>query len=393
MNRLSALNESFKTQRFRTTGMVFGAWVIAALAACKGTIDSHAPGENDIEGCSVWNVDQFAPFSSIRLDCQHTRGLEEAKQYDRIAEIRIESGAETTYLNLNGFDDLTKLAIRNDHLVTLDLSENLALETLHLNAEVLTEVTLPAVELKELTLNNTLALSHLDLSGVQVKSLELFGELGFDPTGLLSREDIRNLMIGSPSVSSLDLSRLPSLEILHLRNAALLDLPVADHPSLREVFISGGSLTTLDLSQTSIASVILSGTSIADLSLPEGRNFERLEFREHQSQALRIDGGGSFDEFRMAESLTVDLDISTLRSLSFLALTESQVQGLDLSNNDRLEGLYIKDTPVENLILPNTAHLEILQLRGTRLACAEAADLIAGLNDETAVTVDDHCDG
>ncbi|TCI93611.1 hypothetical protein [Tenacibaculum sp. M341] len=196
---------------------------------------------------------------------------------------------------LTGIEDFTALVTlnaRGNNFTTLDMSQNVVLEHLYINAN---------------------SLSSIDVS----KNIVL-----------------RNLNIGSNSITSLDLSNNPDLRDLWVQgNKGLTSLDLSKNLELRELYTYSSGVSMLDLSiHTELRILSAYRTSITTIDLSNN-----IELR-----SLRVD-----------ETNLLSLDLTNNTKLESLRVNDTGITNLDLSNNNVLGGLHAHDTNLTYLNVKN----------------------------------------
>lgn len=176
--------------------------------------------------------------------------------------------------------------------------------------------------LKKITINNTTALTTIDLSKnkklQEVTIVKPYGATSVLAT--LSLSDLHALKTvsvgGMTALETITLGSAPALTDLHAYNTAVTALDVTACPALERVSAYGAKLSTLDLSKNpKLVSASVGCTTLTALTLPE----------EPELASLSIDNA----------AITA-LDLSKLTKLTSFAAAATQMETIDLSNSPLL---------------------------------------------------------
>lgn len=296
----------------------------------------------EVNGCEY---DVFRDFlSPAILICDEVHDLGSVSS-DRWIEIRVRETAEATHLNLSGFRNLATLKIDNGNIKALDLSRNSDLHDIQLDMPGLVDLRLPAMQIGTVSLRNMPMLTELDTSGTQFNRLSLGGNLGFDVKSLLAHTEIWSLVLSQLDLTEINLAQLENLEALSLFDCEFQDL---NWPTqLRELWISGGSTTELDLSGGRVHRVTLTSTAIQSLRLSEYES-GIIQVTNHNAETLKVSG----------EKSTITLGI-----------TGGKIENLDLQENNNLKELSVIDAlATAQIILPSDAPLTEIALKNLSLS-------------------------
>ena len=175
--------------------------------------------------------------------------------------------------NLTGCTNLTEVNLGNVSAVALNCTGCSSLVELScqnsLAQESLSELILDGCySLKELSCVNNLSLRSLDLSDCPALS---------------------HLEIGGSNISSLDLSNNPAITVLDCRyNKSMTSLDLSKNTALTELYCYNNHLTTLDLSKnTALTSLNCNRNQLTSLDL--SNNTELVEFRCLENQIKMLD--------------------------------------------------------------------------------------------------------
>ena len=157
--------------------------------------------------------------------------------------------------DLTGIEDfaaLTELYANSNNLTSIDISNNVLLETLRLDNNAFTAVDVTALtQLKLLRLSNT-AITNIDLS-----NNVLLDELYIEDISTLTSIDVSSntaltyIDASGSGLTTLDISTLANLTQLDVVNNQLSNIDVSNNLLLNELYLEGNTITALNLSHLS----------------------------------------------------------------------------------------------------------------------------------------------
>ncbi len=276
---------------------------------------------------------------------------------------------------------------------TLDLSQNLQLETIYIYAFTsLADILLPQTAslsliqiigsdedifdftnhsgLEELTLNQnrettniTLpsiksVLKKLDIRNQTVSSVDLSGFIALEDINLGGTEVETLLLPGSPVLRRLTISghRLPSvfsfasepnLEILYVTGNNLpttFDVDIASNNLLRDLDLSNNKMANLDMTQnTLLVDVDVSNNALTTFDTSQNVLLEDLNASRNNITTLDLAENTSLIDLNLTTNELPNLDVSTNVLLENLLLGQNQLPNLDITNNLELFRLNISE--------------------------------------------------
>ena len=316
-----------------------------------------------------------------------------------------------TSLNLNGYSvsDLTgiedftaikTLNCRGNNLTSIDVSNNLFLDTLWLANNSLSAIDVsnnPLLEKLEVTDSNLI--TSLDLSNNPVLELlegnnTSISSIDFSNNLVLEDVDLRNTQLTSINVSlqtalvTIKVSNNPNLSYLNVKNGNNINVTVfqsASTPNLSCILADDAGYSTTNWTNidghTSFSDTYCEYTAIPDSNFESA--LESLGYDDISgdgqvptalidgvtsltTQFLSINDFTGIEDFIALESLTISynnfssLDVSNNTNLTFLNCGYSNLTSLDVSNNVALETLWVNNTSVSSLNLELNTNLTSL---------------------------------
>ena len=190
-------------------------------------------------------------------------------------------------------------------------------------------------KLASLDVSKNTKLTKLDCSGNVLTSVDLSSNANLEVVNLSCNYDLNNVSLGdcsslrelnlqATSVSLIDLSECPNLEVLHFDRGLEVEsgtIDVSHNLKLRELWIDYRGFTHIDVTNNS---------ELTQLSCAMNR-------------------------------LTA-LDVSKNPKLFFLHFGFNQIESIDLSANPEIESLMFQNNNIKNISLSNLTHLQAINL-------------------------------
>lgn len=242
---------------------------------------------------------------------------------------------EIAGLDINGFGDVAAdFGLWDNHVTAIDVTHAPDLKILTAYWNPIESIDLSKNTLLEFLDLSYTAVSELDLSNCpNLMSLEAYSS-GLEEEGM-------------KALRSVDLSKLPILQLLNLKNNKMESIDLSHNPYLRWVDLCGNSFTTINLSANTI---------IEELNL-------------------------------MNNKLTA-LDASMLTALRVLDVDKNELTGIDLSKNTELRTLMLGNNYIKDLDLSMLTHLQTLYINGNGLNAGQINDIFYRLPIRTEETAD-----
>ncbi len=175
---------------------------------------------------------------------------------------------------------LESFAAWSNNLTSLDVSGNTALEVLSIHYNNLTTIDVsnnPA--LRSLQLNNNDAITTVDVTNNP--ALEILKIYGLDLTtlDLSNNPALDQLVAYSTQITAFDFSNNPSLRILEVHNNAISSIDFSNNPLLESLRINQTQIEDLDLSlQTNLTFLRCFQTNLYNLNVQNGNNTNITKF-------------------------------------------------------------------------------------------------------------------
>lgn len=156
-------------------------------------------------------------------------------------------------------------------------------------------------------------------------------------------------------------------------NEKISDLTGIEHfKKLRSLYCSYNKLTSLNVSQnTNLTELLCRDNQLAELDLSQNTNLTELLCSDNQLAELDLSQNTSLTVLHVQRNHLTTLDISQNTNLTKLMCNNNQLTELDLSQNNKMLTLYCDNNQLTNLNIKNGANesLETLEARSNRLFC------------------------
>lgn len=227
-------------------------------------------------------------------------------------DIRSKTIADLT--GIQDFTALTTLNATNNTIASLDVSQNLLLETLFISQNQLTAIDLSKNEnLKNLNLANNLFTTLSLSANINLESLN-FASNTIASIDFSSNTKLKNLYIGNNSLQNIDVSMLADLTILWCFNNQLSALNTSNNPKLESLDCGTNQLTTLNVDNN---------IALTDLFC-----------NSNQLTALNLSSNTTLTSLNCEQNSIVYLDMSANKSLTKIRCNDNALIGLNMQNGN-----------------------------------------------------------
>jgi hypothetical protein len=234
---------------------------------------------------------------------------------------------------IEAFENITFLSCVNNSLTSLDVSHNLALESLICAMNGITT---------------------LDVS---------------------NNPALKNLRCSYNPLQTIDVSHNPNLEYLYCENNQLAALDVTHNPELLELSLYTNSVITLDLTQNpQLRYLDCNSNHLNQLSFAENNSLEDIRCNGNLLQSLDLLECTALRSFRGVSNHFTSLDVSNCSFLeTFDCAFCQQLTSLDFSSNPAITGIVCFSNQLVALNLANGNNMNILGLMasGNPLTCIQ----------------------
>ena len=153
------------------------------------------------------------------------------KEADKVTELSLSNKGIHSFDEISYFPNVKRIWINNNQLTSIDVSNNMLLESLHCNNNQLTT----------LDVSNNLLLNYLDCKDNQLTTLDVSNNI------LLDRFFCQNNQL-----TTLDVRNNVALYWLHIANNQLTSIDLSNNLDLEFFYCMNNKLTVLDLSKNKL---------------------------------------------------------------------------------------------------------------------------------------------
>ena len=221
------------------------------------------------------------------------------------------------------------------------------------------------------------------------KGLELFPNLKFlylfdvntDQLEIPALPSLTGMRIlGTSTVSSIDVSKCPALTELYCKRCQLTSLNVSGCTALQHIECYGNQLTSLDLSDC-IALQYFYGyeNQLTSLVLPQSTELTELICYDNQLTQLDVSQNTALVYLNCYNNQLTSLDVSQNTALMYLNCSNNQLTELDLSKVTGLQTLYCNDNQLTKLKVSNNSALAMIACYYNQIRDADMDALVESL--------------
>ena len=235
-----------------------------------------------------------------------------------------------------GFVNLTELYCNYNVLTSLDVSENILLETLYCYSNQLSSIVLG---------DNTV---------------------------------LEKLVVNNNQLTTIDIENITALKELETRNNLLTSLDVTNNTLLEDLSCSQNNITSLDISNlVHLTYLSITSNQIANLDVSTNTALTYIDAYENQLTSIDLSNNVNLEYFSSYTNQFTTLDLSDNPALNYLDVSDNQLTGLDLSTNPLLVEVYVYDNELANLNVKNGNNTIITDFNAygnSNLYCIEVDD-------------------
>jgi len=285
----------------------------------------------------------------------------EAQAYS--GKIDVSNKSITDLTGVQAFTVLTVLNCRTNQLNSLDVSNNINLDSLNLQSNQissldvsfnlnLTYLNCNYNQITSLDLSQNSSLIHLECFYNQISSLNLTNNTAL--TYLNCRSN------GLPSLNLTNNTALTYLNCNH--NLWLTSLDLTNNIALNQLDCSySNQLTSLSVTNcTALTSLKSSGTLLTSLDVTNCTALTFLDCVNNQLTSLDLTNNIALTRFECDYNQLTSLDLTNNTALTFLKCYNNPLGSLDLSQNTNLTNLYCSFNQLTSLDLTNNTALTFL---------------------------------
>lgn len=223
-------------------------------------------------------------------------------------------------------------------------------------------------------------LSGAELAAVETLDIRKTAGVGVvtNAEGIRYFPKLKNLYCSSNlsnSVTELDVSHNPQLEVLYCDHNSLTKLDMSHNPQLKELRCEYNQLTELNLDGcTKLSDLNCSSEKLTVLDVSTCGELIRLDCSRNLLRTLDVHSNGKMEELRCEYNQLMALDVSSCPQLTYLDCRSEPLSALDVSRNTALQSLYCDDNKLETLDASKCPQLEVLHCSSNALTVLNISD-------------------
>lgn len=299
-------------------------------------------------------------------------GQIQQSEADNVSELALnynlngESYKITSVVGITNFTNLTRLDLRNNKIVTLNINGLAYLNFIDCsnNNQYLASLTIENLPLLE-TLNCLSAGSNVTnptysflnlpaLKTIRANSCRFYGNTLDNITSL---ENLYGISCFKSTVTALDLSNKPNLKIVELNSNSLQTLTLANNNTIQTLKLASNSLTSfdkslftdlqiLDLSWNKLQSLDVSDmTTLTELNLDKASTSFTYDFT-----SLNVQGCSNLYKLICSRNLLTDLNLNGLTNLFLLDAWGNE----DIFTNTGLQAIHLQNCSSLKIVIVNS---------------------------------------
>ena len=236
--------------------------------------------------------------------------------------------------------NLENLSVKASNIVTMNFSDNPKLKKLFLNSNS---------ELQTLDVSNNLLLESLYIFESDITSLNL-----------INQKYLKDIYIHDSNVNELILSANDNLEKLLCYNTKLNNIDVSSFKNLKYLDLNNNNIKSIDLTgNKKLTYLDLSGNELLNLNLIENVELKKVFISSNYIEKIDVSKLNKLQELTISNNPIKKLDISSNVNLVNLKIDNTFIENLNTEKNNKLEKLYIYGSKIKNIDLSNNLNLLI----------------------------------
>lgn len=214
------------------------------------------------------------------------------------------------------------------------------------------------------------------LEALQVYRLDPVGHSITSLEGIQSFLSLRQLFCTDLSLTTLDVSNLSGLEFLDCRNNSISYLDVSGMPNLQTVICSYNQMTTLNISNCpAMIGVDCGNNNISVLDLTGKPNLDTVYCEVNQIPTLDISGSPLLRNLSCRNNLLTTLDLTNHLALTDLNVGMNLMTAIDVTPCLNLVNFHCAGLPITVLDLTGLVHIANLNFRYTQITTIDLSHL------------------
>ncbi|MEO1031440.1 MAG: T9SS type A sorting domain-containing protein [Bacteroidota bacterium] len=335
----------------------------------KAALINHFPNIDTNDDGEI-QVSEAEAMTLINVEFDNIVDLTGIEAFTNVITLQVRNN-DIVSLDLSNNTSVIDLDCSNNAITSLNLGNNPNLEELHCNGNLLTSIDLSSViNLEELSIHNN-DLMSLDLSN----SPNLF-----------------NLSAYNNELTSINLNGVTALEYLSLGSNLLTSLDLSTNINLRNVTCSNNQLSSVTFGNSAqLTDVTLNDNLLQTIDITSLPTLQDFFIQNNQLTGINITTNTILDRLYISGNQITDLNtiINSTSSVTFLRADNNLLETVDLSNNSSIIWLYLNDNLLTDFIANDT--VERVELKNNQFITIDLSDDYENLdrivlNDNTNLT-------
>jgi uncharacterized repeat protein (TIGR01451 family) len=327
---------------------------------------------------------------SVKIDVNNDGEIQVAEIQD-ITELRLSNSSISSLTGIEYFTSLFFLDCSINQLTSLNVSQNIYLDSLYCNQNQLTNLNIyecsalsfidcSTNQLSDLGLSPSANLVWLECSANALTSLYIIPQCTNLVSLYCSNNQLSNLDVtqnvnltrlacNGNQLSNLNFSQNLSLQELHCEYNQLTNLDITQNLNLTILSCNNNQITSLNVSQNiNLFALLCSFNQLSNLDVTNNVNLTDLYCGNNLLSNIDVSQNTLLTQFRCGYNQLTTIDVSQNTKLSLFTCEHNQLVSVDVTHNtnldyftcndsDLLQTLFIKNGRNENLFLANTPNL------------------------------------
>ncbi|WP_299886419.1 M4 family metallopeptidase [uncultured Lacinutrix sp.] len=368
--------------QFNTAGCASLSCIIVDDAAYSTTnwtnIDvGHSFSESDYcQYTAIPDTNFEAELEALGYDDISNDGQVPTALIEVVTSLDVSSKNISDLTGIEDFTALISLVCESNSITSLDLSNNVVLETIDADANDLTSLILPTNgSLITFICNNNANLTTVDFSGnINLESIQATNN-DLTTVNFSNLPVLTSLFLSSNNLTNVDISTLTSLESFSINSNGLTSIDLSNNSSLTSLDVSQNSLTSLDINNnlaleyltftdntintidvqnhTSLIWLYGGQNVLSSIDITNNTALERLWLNDNNLTSIDLSSNILLSDLVVNNNFLDTIDVSANTAASWLFVDGNNLTSLDLSNNIALSNLTVFDNDLEYLNLKN----------------------------------------
>ena len=261
---------------------------------------------------------------------------------------------------IEAFNSISYIDCSQNHLTSLDISQNTTLSTLLCDKNLL-----PSLDVSKNTLLHTLDCSNNLLTNLDFSMNIDLNVLSCYSNQLINLDVSKNTLLTTFVCSlnqlvGLDISNNTALSVFRCYANQLTSLNVSKNLALSDLSCGSNQLTNLDVSKNTLLSTFnCSFNQINNLDVTNNPILKILNVWQNNLSSIDLSHNSVLEDLWCQENQLTTLGLSNNANLKQLICNNNQIASLDLSNNISLSEIYIYQNNLTNLNVRNGHNIDV----------------------------------